>query len=210
MTDQNLQTITIDPMYDLTLIVGNPEHSKGQKAFQVNKGSFRSVSAVWAKMMNGNWAESRQSEICLPDDSCDSLYIVLQIAHFQISKLPEKLSREELVDLAVLTDKYQLSTAVRMGLEMKKWMEPHKLVYMSQSSGAALQDFAIITFIFGLQSDFEYLVSRLATELEVGADGKFCYRDGKQGLILLRSDLPNSVSGMMRHYQGAFKILTLS
>lgn len=75
-------------------------------------------------------------------------------------------------------------------------MEPHQRAYMSQSSDAALQDFAIITSIFGLQSDFEYLVIRLATELEVDAQGKFCYRDGKQRQILLQSDLPNSVSGM--------------
>lgn len=45
-------------------------------------------------MMNGNWAESGQSEICLPDDSCDAFLIVLQIAHFQLSRLPEN-SREK-------------------------------------------------------------------------------------------------------------------
>ncbi|KAH3908629.1 hypothetical protein HBI56_075050 [Parastagonospora nodorum] len=196
MTHQNLETITIDPMYDLTLIVGTPEHTKGQKAFQVSKGVFRNISAVWAKMMNGNWAESSQSEICLPDDSCEALHIVLQIVHFQLSKLPEKLSREELVDLSVLTDKYQLANAVRVGLEMKKWMEPHKKAYMSRPSDAALQDFIVITFAFSLQGDFEYLVSRLATELEVDAQGKFYYRDGKQKQkqIVLRSDLPTSVS----------------
>jgi hypothetical protein len=89
MTDPNLEIITIDPMYDLTLIVGSQQHPKGQKAFRVSKGSFRNVSAVWTKMLNGNWAESSQSEICLPDDSCDAFLIVLRIAHFQLSELPD-------------------------------------------------------------------------------------------------------------------------
>ncbi|KAH5606893.1 hypothetical protein HBI45_095630 [Parastagonospora nodorum] len=195
ITDQKLETITIDPMYDLTLVVGTPEHTKGQKAFQVNKGSFRNISAVWTKMMNGKWAEGDQSEICLPDDSCDAFHIVLQIAHFQLLKLPEKLSREELVDLAVLTDKYQLENAIMMALELKKWMKPHRQAYMSQPSDAALQDFALIASAFNLRSDYDYLISRLATEVMAGANGRFYYHDGNQKKIMLRSDLPTSIFG---------------
>jgi hypothetical protein len=35
-----------DIMYDLTLIVGTPEHPKGHKAFQVNTGLFRTASTI--------------------------------------------------------------------------------------------------------------------------------------------------------------------
>jgi hypothetical protein len=65
------------------------------------------------------------SEIRFPDDDCDAFVLILRIAHFQISYLPDKLSQQELLELAVLTDKYELQTAVRMSLDFKRWMEPY-------------------------------------------------------------------------------------
>jgi hypothetical protein len=62
-TDLNLEIVTIDKMYDLTLIVGTPEPPMRQKAFRVNKGSFRNASEVWTAMLSGNWVESDLSEI---------------------------------------------------------------------------------------------------------------------------------------------------
>jgi hypothetical protein len=82
VTDPNLRTITIDTMHDLTLIVGSTDHAKGQKAFHVNRGSFRNVSVVWETMLNGHWAEGVQSEIRFPDDSCEAFLLVLCIVHF--------------------------------------------------------------------------------------------------------------------------------
>jgi hypothetical protein len=78
---------------------------------------------------NGNWAESTQSEIQFPDDSCEAFLLVVRIAYFQLSQLSEKLSREELVDLALLADKHQLEDAVRLGLELKKWMVLYQQVH---------------------------------------------------------------------------------
>jgi hypothetical protein len=195
ITDQKLEAVTIDPMYDLTLVVGTPEHTKGQKAFQVNKDSFRNISAVWTKMMNGKWAEGDQSEICLPGNSRDAFHIVLQIAHFQLSKLPEKLSREELVDLAVLTDKYQLENAIMMAFKLKRWTKPHRQACMPQPLDAVLQDFALTASAFNLRSDYDYLISHLATEVMAGANGRFYYHDGNQKKIMLQSDLPTSIFG---------------
>jgi hypothetical protein len=193
MTDPNLEVITIDPMYDLTLIVGTPKHPKGQKAFQINKGSFRNVSAVWSKMLNGNWSESTQSEIEFPEDSCDAFLIVLRIAHFQMSKLPEQLSTEELVDLATLMDKYSLEDAVRVSLKMKKWMVPHRRVYKLWPANKNLQDYAIATYVFKLQNDLKYLVTCLAIEATVSDVGNYYYTDEKEDAVNLRSNLPDYV-----------------
>ena len=81
ITDPDLKIVTIDRKYDLTLIVGSPEHVGGQKAYQVNKGVFRHASKAWDAMMSGNWAESNMSEIAFPEDSSYAFHIVLRIAH---------------------------------------------------------------------------------------------------------------------------------
>jgi hypothetical protein len=54
-TDPNLKVVTIDPFYDLTLIVGSPGSFEPQTAFQVNKGTLRHASEVWTKMLTGPW-----------------------------------------------------------------------------------------------------------------------------------------------------------
>lgn len=107
--DPKLEIVTIDPRYDLILIVSTPAHPDGQKAFRVSKSSIRHVSDVWMKMLTGDWIESKAREIDFPDDSWKSFHIVLKIAHFQIADLPESLSFENLQGLAKLTDKYDLT-----------------------------------------------------------------------------------------------------
>jgi hypothetical protein len=194
-TDPNLEVITIDAIYDLTLIVGISEHAKGQKAFRVNKGSFRNVSIVWSKMMSGDWIESKQSEISFPDDSCEAFLIVLRIAHFQVSQLPDALSRDELYELAVFTDKYELQNAVRMGVELKKWLEPYR---QSGVLRPALRDLAHFVFIidaFGIWEDYDRLLDRIAVETLVDESGDYYYLDEDKNKVTLRSTLPSRATG---------------
>ncbi|KAF2036086.1 hypothetical protein EK21DRAFT_52800 [Setomelanomma holmii] len=190
--DPELQVIDIDATPDLTLIVGTPSHPMGQKAFRVCKGSFRNASIVWTKMMRSNLAESKQIEISFPDDSCQAFLIVLRIAHFQVDKIPDKLSREELVDLALLADKYQLETVVRLGMDFKQWLKPHHApnTPWPANTWTHLQEFALITATLNFQADFEFLVNTLAMTVEVDESGAYHYNDEKQSKVLLRADLP--------------------
>jgi hypothetical protein len=191
ITDPNLEVITIDAMHDITLIVGTLEHAKGQKAFQVNKGSFRNVSVIWSRMLSGNWAESKQSEIRFPDDSCEAFLIVLRIAHFPLSQLPTKLSRDELYELAILADKYELQNVVRVGLDFAKWLEPFCVSGVLQTALPDLGHFACITNAFKMQADYQRIFSRLVVEVRVDKVGNYSYTcDGR--VISLPSDvLPN-------------------
>jgi hypothetical protein len=111
-TDLNLEIVTIDKMYDLTLIVGTPEPPMRQKAFRINKGSFRNASEFWTAMLSGNWVEGDLSEISFPEDSPYAFEIVLRIAHLQFHKLPASLTQEQLVEIATLSDKYDLGRVV--------------------------------------------------------------------------------------------------
>lgn len=192
-TDPKLQTITIDNMYDLTIIVGTPDHLHGQKAFRINKGCFRNASEVWTKMLSGNWAESNMSEIRFPDDSCHAFQVVLEIAHLRQSYIPKSLTQQELLQLAILTDKYSLENTVRVGLEMKKWLNPYKGKNMLWPASTDLQDFAFITMAFKLEADFDQLVSRLAMKVMVDSKDTDFYYVINSNKVRLRSSLSTRI-----------------
>ncbi|KAI4657937.1 uncharacterized protein J4E78_006326 [Alternaria triticimaculans] len=192
ITDPDLEIVTIDRQYDLTLIVGSPEHVGGQKAYQVNKGVFRHASKAWDAMMSGNWAESDMSEIAFPEDSAYAFHIVLRIAHWQLQELPETLSQQELVQIAILSDKYDLERLLHAAAELKNWIQQHKDGGVSWPSDIDLQDFTMITAAFGLTADYEYLINKLAMEISVDKDKRYCVvHDDK--LVHVRADFPTRI-----------------
>lgn len=190
-TGMKLETITVDEFHDLTLVIGTPEHARGQKAFHVNKGSFRNASPVWSAMLSGNWAESDELELSFPDDSCFAFQIVLQILHWQLSALPASLTRSELLEIAVLSDKYDLSHVLRGPTELKQWLLPYKGSGHVWPINVDLQDFTRITAAFGVDRDHRQLVNRLALDLWT-ENGCYYYRhDSKKAQI--RSDFPAQI-----------------
>jgi hypothetical protein len=197
VTDPNLKIITIDPIYDLTLIVGSPGGPEEQTAFQVNKGTLRHASEVWNKSLTGPWGarHKNQSEIEFLDDSPWAFEQVLRIVHWQISKLPLKLTITELKSLATLTDKYDLGSPMKMALDSSRWLHPVRYdTWRQWPAQSSLREWTFITHALQSQHDYEYLLSRLAVEVQVDAtDVSFYYvtREGKTKL----GDLPDRILG---------------
>jgi hypothetical protein len=209
-TDLNLEIVTIDKMYDLTLIVGTPEPPMRQKAFRVNKGSFRNASEVWTAMLSGNWVESDLSEISFPEDSPYAFEIVLRIAHLQFHKQPASLTQEQLVEIATLSDKYDLGRVICAAAELKKWLQPYKGSGTLWPADIDHQDFALITAAFGLEEDSQYLVNRLAMDIRVEEGSYYYIAEGTESnKIHLRPDLPAGIVGECCESIQPFRKLTL-
>ncbi|KAL6710838.1 hypothetical protein ACN47E_007895 [Coniothyrium glycines] len=188
-TDPNLEIVTIDALYDLTLIVGTPEHIRGQKAFRVSKSSVRHASTVWSSMLNGQWAESDMSEIGFPDDSCDAFQLVLQIAHWQFETLPKTMSRPDLLEMAVLGDKYDLEKILHAAAQAKGWIPPRGPTSSNWPADADLQDWIIITRAFSWKEDCAYMTNKLAMQIEV-LDGVYSYTFSGGQKHTMRPDFP--------------------
>jgi hypothetical protein len=193
-TDTNLEIVTIDSMYDLTLIVGSTEHARGQKAFRVSKSSFRNASNVWTSMLSGKWAEGDMSEIRFPDDSCYAFHIVLQIAHWQFHKLPASLTQKELVEVAVFSDKYDLGKVIHTAAELKNWIHPYRGAGPAWPLDISLQDFAFITAAFEFKNDYDYFLSWLVMEMQGTEDPHFYIASNRQE-VLIRPDFPMRILG---------------
>lgn len=193
-TDPSLKIITIDPYYDLTLIVGEPHKRGGQTAFQVNKGSLRHASDVWTKMLNGDWAESNQSEIRFPDDHPWPFEQALRIAHLQIAQLPANLSIAQTSSLAVMTDKYNLKKIMRIALDSKHWFaDIRQTIWREWPAHPLLPRYTYITHVFELQDDYDHLVSKLAVEVWINMeDGSVNF--GSDVKTKLSSSLPDRIT----------------
>jgi hypothetical protein len=198
-TDPKLETIDIDKMHDLTLIVGAPGNNGRQEAFRINKGPFRSACDAWATMLNGKWSESDMPEIRFPDDSPFAFKIVLRIAHWQFDMLPESMSQEELVEVARLSDKYDLQRLFRAAFHQKQWLQPYKGDGTAWPADINLQEFAFITQAVGFEADFKYLVSRLAVEVEI-EKGSYLYKQGAAARVKIRPDFPTGILGKSVSY----------
>ena len=177
--------------------MGTAEHRNGQTTFYVSRSALRHVGDVFTKMLTGEWAERDRSEVHLPDDSCKTMEILLRIAHWQFVALSAKVTVWELRDLAVLADKYNAAEAVSVAVQNKRWMPNHTCL-MNQPVCQKLQDIAMIYMVFGDEAGLNYVVHRLAFEIErVTAESGYSYHCGEDyGMVELRSDLPDRLLSM--------------
>ena len=90
-----------------------------QKTFVVSSAVMRIASPVWRTMFDpqGPFMDTQRSfthgEMDLPEDDADALLCILRIAHLQFRKLPETLDYAELLNLAIICDKYDTVAVVR-------------------------------------------------------------------------------------------------
>ncbi|KAF1939165.1 hypothetical protein EJ02DRAFT_319265, partial [Clathrospora elynae] len=156
----HMDTIVLDPHFDRMLVVGE-KHASGPKVFKINSGSLRLASRPFRVMFNGEYAESMQDIVTLPDDSSNAFLIILRIMHYMEDKLPKTLTKSELIDLAELSHKYDISGIV-INFVRTKWLGTHKGDEKYWPATTVCQDWALATRRFQLKEDSDYLYSVLA------------------------------------------------
>lgn len=103
-----------DPDGDLRLQVG-PDKAN----CVVCSRTLCRASAVWKKMLNGPFLESRPKDgewiVELPEDDYKALTLVLNVIHFHFDRIPDPATPtvEDLFNLTILTDKYDLTHLLR-------------------------------------------------------------------------------------------------
>lgn len=114
-------TVYLDPWGDLKIIA--QDRDQQSKTLVVSSSVMRLASPVWRVMLHpmGPFREAQESskEIDFPDDDADALAILLRIAHLGWRQVPGTISFDNLADLAVLCDKYDMIHFVRPWLA--KW-----------------------------------------------------------------------------------------
>ena len=147
----------IDLSGDLNILAKTA--TSAEKTLVVSSKTMCLASPVWRAMLDptGHFMEASpdNKEICLADDDGDALLILLNIIHLHFLKVPEFLSYNQLLQISVLCDKYDIVTIVRPWLS--KWLEDLK----SCSDTPGNEGCLFIAWIFGDLSTFKHITYNL-------------------------------------------------
>ena len=180
-----------DPQGDVKLL---PSSSDGVQVFVVSSKTMTLVSDPWRAMLDprGMFSEAQpqgSKEIPLPDDDPEPLSLLLHIAHLQFDKVPLQLEFEDLLAVAILTDKYQATQVVRPWLS--RWIK--HLEDLVDKPG--YEEWLRIAWDFGIGSFFKRVASRMVVESRISEDGKCLTSTGKA----LGENMPPDIIGMKRY-----------
>ncbi|KJX98194.1 hypothetical protein TI39_contig428g00020 [Zymoseptoria brevis] len=150
------------------------------RSFVVYSRAFALVCEPWNSMvkyrasMGANVsASTSRMEFTLEDDDWYALELVLRIAHLQFDKVPDSVSLGTLLQLSILTDKYQATQIVR------PWITRWVVNSWDGVSGARKVQHIWIAWEYGLKDEFEQLVASLVLESETNAEGTVLIHEGK-------------------------------
>lgn len=113
----------VDDDGDLRLAVGEDEL---EETFIVCSRTLARASKPFTAMLYGVFAESNHCDplwtVELPQDSPKAFSTLLNIIHGHYSKVPTVVTRDELYQITVLTNKYEMTGALRPWAQA--WIEP--------------------------------------------------------------------------------------
>jgi hypothetical protein len=181
--------------YDLTLVVGSPNHRDGQIRLQVSSVILKLISPVWYGMLDPRFVESSKSEIPFPDDSANAFTTVLQIAHFKAEDIDDKMCQEDLIDIAKVSDKYDVVRIVLPYIHSKNWLLPFKKTGVLWKRDVDLDKWLFFTSTFKMDADADYLSNRLALTMSKDEKKGFTFRGSNGAEQVLLDDLSEPVLG---------------
>jgi hypothetical protein len=183
-------TIVLHDCGDAVLLIGSEE---SPQTVLVLKIVMSLASPVWKAMFERRqWAESTATEIPLPDDDVDAMLIVLRIAHLQFKEIPAKngLSLEDLLQVAIVCDKYDTVGLVRPFLDLHCWTE--NIAPDIEARTNCHPSWLFIAWTFGYDDSFNALAKHLALTVSLGLDDQLILEDDSD---INPDELPPDVLG---------------
>lgn len=120
-----LSVFTLDREGDLRLEVGE---GAAKKTFVVCSRSVARASKPFHIMFYGPYKESKDRQmdtnwtVSLPEDDPEAFATIMHIVHGDFTKVPATVSRDQLYQITVLTDKYNMTDVLRPWADA--WISP--------------------------------------------------------------------------------------
>lgn len=179
--------IILDASGDLSLLVDEGEN---QVTFRVSSKAMCLASPVWRVMLDpsGPFKEARpeNDSVLFPEDDAQALQILLYIAHLQFHSIPENLSFTQLLNLAIICDKYD--TARLLFPWFHKWGTSFRDSALELGHECSL----LIAWVFRDLDTFKHVADTLVRTTCVNSRGECLAR---QELTPLGDHMPPGVIG---------------
>jgi hypothetical protein len=134
---------------DVIMVVGPDKHQ-----MRVDSHCLRRASKVFDIMLGPNWSEGQElsqdapPQVTLEEDDAEALMIVFYILHHRNEQVPEELSAESILKIAIASDKYDFAVALRFA-------SAHWLGHTNGSSMIGIGYLVTAAFLFGMANDFK-------------------------------------------------------
>jgi hypothetical protein len=117
------------------------------------------------------------------------------------------MTQLQLLDLARLSDKYDLSRLFLAAIELKKWLEPYKGVGAAWPATVDLQDFIFIILTFGYGADYSCLVNCLAMDLQIENNLYYYSTISSAKKVQIRAYFPTAILDKLNLLSVSFHVL---
>ena len=187
--DSTSTTIYLDPSGDLRLLVRDFDDE--WRTLVVSSSAMCLASPVWRAMLNPNshFKEAERQEVEFPDDDLDALLIVLRVAHLKFRELPESVSFDGLVNLAVISDKYdtvvcKLNRFLPEHVSAKfandkgvvrKWLPGWLAPWYKESCSPGYEEWLSIAWTTGDSATFRTITKHLIESCNIDNAGRLCH-----------------------------------
>ncbi|KAH9211256.1 hypothetical protein DL95DRAFT_511300 [Leptodontidium sp. 2 PMI_412] len=137
------------------------------------------ASPVWKKFLFPPWvspstpANTPKQIDCTEDDGV-ALLTILNIIHLRHKDVPARLESDTLLQVAVLCDQYDCVSIAKHWIDI--WMKETEVNLISKHSVPPQMLFACL--VFGLESSFEALATKLVLELRTDEEGNWRSKSG--------------------------------
>lgn len=161
MSEHTGTSITIDPHGDIKLILDDG-------TFRVSRTALRHNSSVFRAMLDNNskfWEASDDAidkdqvrNISLREDNFDAMKIVMRIVHQQNDRVPTKVTFDQLDDIAMVCDKYDLRECLMPWSLL--WSQP----YYENIEQDYFERWLFISIVFRNESAFARITKHMILE----------------------------------------------
>ncbi|KAH6696716.1 hypothetical protein BKA61DRAFT_622956 [Leptodontidium sp. MPI-SDFR-AT-0119] len=156
------------------------------------------ASPVWKKFLFPPWvspstpANTPKQIDCTEDDGV-ALLIILNIIHLRHKDVPARLESDTLLQVAVLCDQYDCVSIAKHWIDI--WMKETEANLISKHFVPPHMLFAC--WVFGLESTFEALATKLVLELRTDEEGNWRSKSGWR--IPVPETMPDGIMGKCYH-----------
>jgi hypothetical protein len=152
---------------DILVNVRSFEHDGlARTEFLVSSKALSLGSSVFNAMFNGRFVEGAEPAIgyrrvFLHDDDPKALMMLFNVAHLRFGLLPRQITLDELFNIAVVADKYDMISAV------KHFIKHHCNFHRKDMTKAGNEVYLFVSWALGQVRDFKKMFMHLALDIKL-------------------------------------------
>ena len=170
-----LATIIIDTDGDLTMRLKGGNLKVSRKVLSISSPFFKvmlGAESPFKESMNNEFERDGTQTVGFEDDDFQTMAMIVRIMHLQNDQVPDKLTFDQLYQVAILCDKYDLKRC--LGCWPKTWADP----YLDSYTVEGYEGWLFMSIVFGYDGLFKEVTRHLILNTKISPDNSLVTMKG--------------------------------